>query len=591
METADYATGYSGPPTTRVAMFRKRLQMLRLERTSWMGHWRELSDFMSPRRARLLYNSISGVNKGWKKNYNIINGKATWAARVQSAGMMAGITSPARPWFKLQVDDPDLNDYRPVRMYLDQVADRVRRAMLRCNFYKALPLSYWDLGVYGTSCFMLEEDLKTKLRAYSHPIGQYYLANSDRDDVDTLYREMKMTVAQVVKKFTPKGVDPTTYEKFSPFIRDEYKRGHIDLWADIVQVVEPNTEVDFDFADARGMRYRSCWFDNSSTGSSGPTQDSFLWEGGFEEQPFIATRWTKTAEDVYGSSPGMDVLGDTRALQLLEKRKSQLVDKITTPPMKGPASLQNQRVSLLPGDMTYVDSNSPHNSFEPAIVVMPQAVAVVTEAIKEHEQRIAEGYYADLWLMLAQNEMTMTATEVAERHEEKMLQLGPVLENVSDELLDPAVERFIAVLNRAGDLPPPPPELEDQDVNIEYTSVMAQAQKLVATTGYTKLAAFVVNLGQVQPNAIDKVNTDMMIEKMADALGVEPEMVRTEAEVKKIRDQRAAAQAQAQQHQMQMDQAKAAQQLGSTDMSSNNALKQLLPGAVATQGTAPGVLQ
>jgi hypothetical protein len=306
----------------------------------------------------------------------------------------------------------------------------------------------------------------------------------------------------------------------------------------------------------------------------------------------LAPRWSVTGEDVYGSSPGMDALGDVRALQLLERRKAQAVDKIVNPPMRGPAALQNGRVSLLPGDVTYVDAVQPGQTFAPAYEINTAAVAVLSQAIAEHEARIKTAFYADLWLMLSQGaDQTMTAREVAERHEEKMLQLGPVMERLQDELLDPLVDRTFSILLRNGDLPPPPEELEGMELRVEYLSIMAQAQKMLGITGVERLASFVGSLAAVKPEVLDKVDFDQMIDEYGLMVGTPPALVRTDEDVDTIRQARAEEAQAAQASALQAQAIEGAKTLSQTDTQGDNALTRMLGnlGAAVPTGGPPRV--
>ena len=96
----------------------QRWTSLQSERSSWISHWRELSDYLMPRSARFYK---SDRNKGTKKHNQIFDNTASRALRVLSAGMMSGMTSPARPWFRLALPDEDLMDYGPVKDWLADV--------------------------------------------------------------------------------------------------------------------------------------------------------------------------------------------------------------------------------------------------------------------------------------------------------------------------------------------------------------------------------------------------------------------------------------------------------------------------------------
>lgn len=553
----------------------ERMNVLKNEQATWVSHWDDLASHVQPRAASI---RSKDRNRGTKANDKIINNTATRALGVLGAGMMAGITSPARPWFRLTTPDSALAEVESVKQWLHAVEERIRQALAKSNLYNVLPTLYRALGLYGTAVCIINEDEEDTLRGYEVPIGRYYLANSARNQVDTLYREVPMTTGQLVEMFG--------YDACSVPVRQEYDEGKFDQTHEAIHVIEPNRAREPERKDYRGKQWKSCWFE-----TTGPDSLGFLRESGYDQRPFIAVRWDLTEGDVYGRSPGMVALGDIKALQLFEKRKAQLIGKIANPPMKGPSSLRNQRTSLLEGDITYVDSTQAGSTYEPAIVINPAAIPAVAAELREHEERINAAFYADLWLMMAQSDRRqITATEVEERHEEKMLQLGPVLERLMDELLDVLIDIVFSILWEAGRIPPPPEELASlTELKVEYISMMAQAQKMLGIVGVDRLAAFVGNLAAVKPDVVDKLNTDQLVDEYANMLGTKPDLVNSDEQVAAIREARnQAAQQQAQVEQMSVA-AQGAKTLSETDTGSDNALTQLMGamgGMAGSQGAA-----
>lgn len=634
--------------TTKRQRILSRWSSLKEERNSWIDHWRDLGENLGPRRPRFL---LTERNKGTRKNQHIINNTPLRAVRTLSSGMMSGITSPARPWFRLTT--PTAWAKTPaVATWLYEVEKRMAEVMAKSNLYNALPLVYTDLGVFGTSAMVVEEDEEDVIRCYVLPIGQYATASSYRLTVDTIYREYSFTTAQMVQKFGLK--------RCSRRIKEAWKKGRLDEWHTVLHVVEPRYldtedlregEIDemegpgedagvlkakpeatekSDMVDANGepdllgLSSGPNGQDTNSEpddGTSGlPTQptrsteaiyapqempwasiyldmaaaddeDGILHEGGFNEWPVLCPRWNITGEDVYGSSPGMDALGDCRALQLYEKRKAQAIDKIVNPPMKGPGSLRNQRASLLPGDITYLDNTGQGTSFEPAMVLPPQAVQILDMSIKEHESRINAAFYADLWLAITNDDRSIPATarEIVERHEEKMLQLGPTLERIQDELLDPLVERIFAIMYRRGLIPQAPREIQGQELRVEYISVMSKAQKLVGTAAVERLLSVATGIAQVNPQIVDKLDFDAMLEEYADMVGVAPQIIKDQAQVVETRKQRDAAQHKAQQVEAAPPLAQAAKNLATAKIEDDNALGRLMGSiGAAPAGGPPG---
>ena len=114
--------------------------------------------------------------------------------------------------------------------------------------------------------------------------------------------------------------------------------------------------------------------------------------------------------------------------------------------------------------------------------------------------RIKRAYYEDLFLMLSEsNRRQITATEIDERKEEKLLALGPVLGRINQDLLDPLIENFFTIMQKQGLLPEVPEVLQDRDYSIEYVSVMAQAQKLAGIGNIERFLGFVGQTAQLDP--------------------------------------------------------------------------------------------
>ena len=521
----------------------QRWAALKMERSSWDPHWQDLGQNFRPRRYRA-EGSSDQKNAGSRRNGNIINSTPVNAAGILSSGMMAGITSPSRPWFRLSLPDADLASHGPVRLWLSLCEERIRLTFAKSNIYKAFQEVYDDLGIFGTPVLFIDEDPEDIIRAYTFPVGQFALANSDTLRVDTLYRQTNLSVRQLVRKF---GL-----ENVSQPIRDAYKKGQVDGLHSVLHLIEPNE----DFLPGRigpaGKPFRACWLELSSSDE----KRGLLREGGYNEQPFMAPRWRTTSEDVYGHSPAMNVLGDARALQLLEKKKLLAVEKLIDPPMTAPASLkQSGRPSLIPGDITWLPDGANPGKFEPAHTVSYQAVQVTELSVREHENRIKEALFVDLFKMLSDSDRrTITAREINERHEEKMEQLGPVLENLQDELLDPVIERAFNILWRRGELPPPPPEVQGETIRIQHVSILAQAQRMFEAQPIERVASFVVQLASVAPEALDTFNVEVAVRELGDLAGLKPSLLRSAEEVAKLQQSRA----QAQQQQQQAEQALAA---------------------------------
>jgi hypothetical protein len=433
----DYLAGsrQEGTAAGEVQKVRQRLSVLESERSSFEATWRDISTYILPRSGRFF---TTDVNKGDRKDLSIINNTATRASRIKAAGIMGGLTNPATPWIRFSTPDPDLNEFEPVMRWLSTFADRMLWSFQRSNIYQSLHSTYADLD-YGTACVHVEEDVERILRAYLYPVGSFYLAQSWRQRIDTVYRKLSMTAAQLVERF---GID-----KVSTRARDAYRNNLKDHWFDVLHVVEPNRSLDRGQLNKRGMPWRSCWLELGADEDMG-----FLSERGYREFPDMAPRWDVNGENVYGTGSGHDAIGDARALQTLERRKAQFVDKLAQPAMQLPSQMRGEPVSLLPNSLLFVDSLGPQQAVRPVYEPNPTGLTALEASIREHEKRINEAYGVDIWTMFANDTQgQMTATEVLRRREEKMLLMGPYLMRLDEELLDPLIDRSASILLRRAD--------------------------------------------------------------------------------------------------------------------------------------------
>ncbi len=545
----------------------KQFAQLDNDRASFVSHWRELSEFIDPRGSRFL---TSDANRNDRRNSRIVDPSASLAADTLSSGMMSGITSPARPWFRLATPDPDMMDYGPVKVWLETVQNRMNDMFNKSNLYQSLPLLYSSLGNYSTGAMAVLEDDDDIIRTVPFPIGSYHLANSARGSVDTCYRKFSMTVRQLVMQFGKDNV--------SLSVKGMWEAGNYEQWIEVMHAVYPNVDRDTGRLDAKNKPYKSVYYE------VGGDNDKLLRESGFDEFPIIAPRWTVNGEDVYGSKcPGMTALGQIKALQLEQKRKSQLIDKVTNPPMVGPSSLKNQRVSLLPGDITYIDQMTQQDGFRPAYQVNPDMSGLLAD-IQDTRQIIDRCYFVDLFRMLQSiNTRSMPVEAVIEMKEEKLLMLGPVLERLNDEALNPLIDRAFSLMVRKNMIPPPPEVMQGMPLRIEYISVMAQAQKSIGLSSLTQAVGFIGQLAQVKPEALDKLNIDEAIDSYAEMSGVSPTVILPQEQVDQIRQSRAQQQQQMQAAAMAQAAAQGAKTLSETQTTEPSALTALAGAAGGQQ--------
>jgi hypothetical protein len=496
------------------------------ERSSFISHWRELSEYLDPVRGRFF---LSDRNKGDRRHHKIINSRAGQALRTYQSGMFAGIMSPARPWFKLEPVNAELMASEEAKVWLFKVETLMRNILLDGNLYSMAPVALGEQGLFGTAAMSHLDDFDSVARFYTHTAGSYMIAQNDKHVVDTFALERERTVKQLVDEY---GMDNVSH-----YTRTKYENNQRELWVPVTQYIAPNPAYNPEDEKISEMPFISYTFENSTT------DGTLLKKSGFEEFPVHVARFALTAEDVYSTnSPGMLALGDIKSLQIMEKRKAQGIDKMVNPPLKGPPSLRDVPVSSLPGGLTVYDGDGSREGLTTIYQVEPR-INELSQEIGAVENRINEAFFVDLFLAISsmQGVQPRNQLELTQRNEERLLMLGPSLERLQQDFLSKIVERLFNQVMRANIVPPPPKELQAESLNIRFVSAIAQAQASHEVGTVERSVAFVGQLAGIDPDVLDKLNTDEAFESYVRLIGGNPSILVPDAEVMEIRQQRAAA--------------------------------------------------
>lgn len=498
----------------------------------------------------------------------VLESTAERALGSLAAMMQSGLTSPSRPWFRLAIAGTNEDESDEARAWLDECVKLLLFAFAKSNVYGALFSMYEECAGFGTAAFMLLEDFHTILRARFFTIGEYYLGIGADGRVNTFARRYQLTVAQVVEEF---GID-----NVSQSVRDAFKRNDLSTWVCCRHMIEPNDERVPDKMGLKGMAYRSLYWEE------GAADAKYLKIAGFEEFPIMAPRWKlRRSNDTNGRAPGWYVLGDTKMLQKQTKDKLIILAKIGDPPIQKDDSVTGN-ANMVPGGVTTSSAANGENSGVRAAYQVQANLEQIEFSIEKTKQAIKDGLYSNLILLMQDIDRgDKTAYEIAKRHEEKLLLLGPVLERLQSEALGPLIERAFNIMLRTGALPPPPPELDGVELRIEYVSLLAQAQQIVGTTAIEQVAGFFGSLAGAKPQVLDLFDEDEAGRSYAGMVGVPARIIRSREAVTALRQARDAAARKTEQAAAIEKSVAGAQVLADTKLGTNSALDAILgtPGA------------
>lgn len=518
-----------------IKLINQRFESLKQERSSWEDLWRDIRDYCLPDLGCF---SGEDATQGSKRYRKILDAEAIDCADVLAAGLLGGVSSPSRPWLRLTTMDPDLDKNPVVKEWMTKVQDLLLLYFSKAECYNALHQSYLELPVFGTACTIVKPHPEQLISLQNLTIGEYWLAEDDYGKVDTMYRRLSLTAKQMVQQW---GFEAVNNDVRQAFEKDPFARFNV------IHAIEPRIERNLDKRDNKNMPWQSVYFQEG-------VQDKVLSESGFRNFPALCPRWMTSGGSVYGRGPGAKALSAQKSLQRLHLRLAELVDYGTRPPILYPSTLKDQLSQFKPGGRVAVNpQEAPIIRSMWEVRTDPQAMLALIQSTRQDIQRI---FFVNVFQMIAAtaNQTDRTATEVQALEQEKVMMLGPVLERLHTELLDPLVTNAFGFMVEYNMLPEVPEELYGRELSIEYVSVLAEAQKNASANGIVRTAQQIGLLAQINPQAVDKLDVDATIDQLADMNGVPPSLIVTGQKVALIRQQRAEQQ-QAQMQAAQLQQA------------------------------------
>ncbi len=503
---------------------KSNLSRLMEKRSTWESHWQECADYMQPRKAEITKERA----RGDKRNIQIFDATAIHALELLAASLQGMLTSSANRWFAMRYKEALLNESDEAKEWLEDATDKMYLAFGRSNFQQEIFETYHDLITFGTSCLMIEEDENDIVRFSSRHIKEFYVEENKKGIVETVYRRFKMPVAAAIDKF---GLENFSRDTANLFKKEPFEE------LELVHVVRPRSIYDENKLDKKNMPYQSVYFEYGS--------GHIINIGGFKEMPYVVPRYLKSSTEIYGRSPAMNALPDVKVLNKMVETALKAAAKQVDPPLLVPDDSMLSPIRMSAGSLNYYRSGS-RDRIEPLNIGQQTSVTLNQE--NQRREAIAKTFHIDQLLVTANR--TMTATEVLQRNEEKMRILGPVLGRLQSELLQPLILRVFNIMLRNKLFLQAPEVLANQEIDIEYVSPMALAQKGQELQSLMRGLELFGQIGQIAP-VQDYIDEEGLIKQIIRITGLPARMIKSDKEVQMIREQRAAQQ----QQQMQMMQA------------------------------------
>ena len=268
-------------------------------------------------------------------------------------------------------------------------------------------------------------------------------------------------------------------------------------------------------------------------------QEHITHNGGFDDFPFIVPRWDTSSGEDYGRSPGMIGLPDSLTLQAIGETLLIAGQRAADPALAVPSDGIFSEYNTYPGGLLYYDPTTAGGKNPFFEVGNGGNVPLTREMQQDIREQIFAAFFRNV-LQLPVMGPQMTATEVIQRKEEFIREIGPVFGRLETDYTAPIVQLAFKILLRTGRLLPVPEQLQGQNIRFEYESpvkrVRQQIESQAAEMWLNGLVNYAGNTGE--PEVLDVINIDKYARFGADAIGLPLDLLNSETEVEAKRDER-----------------------------------------------------
>lgn len=492
----------------------KRLSDLKRTHKLWEPAWKDITDYVLPRRSFWDLNATEGQ----KPQTKMFDGAALQALQLMIDGLLGYLVSPKIKWFRLTMERKALNDLPGVADYLEETEDVMYAEFARSNFYDSMSEFFLDAASIGTTIMFIEDDIGERRILFStRHIKEVFIAEGRNGLVDTLYREYKIANRQAYQAWGTKLCEQRLEEvKNNPFGK-----------ATIIHAVFPRKDRDYTKIDVTNKPWASAYFDKEHS--------TKIDVGGFDLFPYLVWRWRKNTDEVYGRSPACDLIQDILRANQIGRTSLQAAQLAVEPPLNVPEKMKGLE-RIVPRGYNYYAAGSKDLIYP---IDLGQNYPIGKDQQDELKNQIQEGFRAKLFMLLEALEGTQkTATEVRDIRGEKTAIWGTTLGRLSSETLSPCIKRVHMICDKNGLLPPLPEALAaiGGRVHVELQGPLAQAQKQYhQSQGVIAGSQFILGLREVFPESLDNVDGDELIRIGMDSQGMPQKIIREKPQVTQIR--------------------------------------------------------
>lgn len=502
----------------RVLKHSKRQKDAANRRSQFEHHWDDLTRVLLPRRQGFTMTNDNGD----QRVDDVYDGTPMQAARSLSNTVGAMIRPEGEDLSVIKAENSDLMEIGEVQDWLGESTEKLNGGIRnpKARFRQATGEVDLDLVVLGTGILFVGLGAEQNhLLFQSVHLKDGFPMFDDEGNPVGMYRTRKMFLWQAALMFGKENLHKDTQEKL------DNKRGGQDskidflYWVGLRKGLRPANSF-----LSKNMPYEELWMETATK--------HIVREGGFEDFPFVVPRWDTSSGEEYGRSPGMIALPDSNTLQAMGETILVAGQRLADPPLMAPNDGAFNEVNTFPGGMSYYDVETAAsvggNPFFP--MISGANLPVTRDMQTDIRNQVAAAFFKNI-LNLPQQGPQMTATEIIQRKDEFIREVGPVFGRFETDYNRPLVERSFKIMLRNGAFGDIPEALAGENVEFEFDLPVNKIKKQVQSAAASQWAAEVLQMAQISPEARHLINVDALARFKADAAALPHDILNTKEEV------------------------------------------------------------
>lgn len=496
----------------------------------WASLHRAIADYFIPQKSAI--NSLKSPSTSeWTEG--IFDTTAIHASQTFSAGCYDFMLSGE--FFDFEAPKQRGKVAQAARDWYHQCAEITLELMNESNWALKIQEHLQDRNNFGTGIIDCEKGKRTLFNFATTNVGDFFPVENDEGYVDQVFYKYRWTAKQIVDRFGPDNVSKDVLMAYK-----DHKKAVKEKFC-IRRKICPRKphEREAGKIDALNKEYQSVWVEDKTM--------HVLDESGYDEQHFVCSRFAQWGNEEYGWSPAVMILPTVRTLQDVMKSVVALGEIKVWPRTMVPDTLKDVIQWEAGGVTVYPDSTQ-----NPPQVWGNDAgdYNAGKDLVVEMREMVKDAFHVDLFKALAERTKTMTATEVMELVQEKLVNFRPTFARFTSETLDPLLQRMFRLAFREGKFPEPPPEViveDNGELSVPepapvYVSKIARALRVLenkTTLEFFQQASMLVELTGDPSLITDNYNLDQVIQGIGDNSSIPTEYKISEEEREAIRQARA----------------------------------------------------